>query len=92
MTTGMVDVFPQERADWVDQACRIASEAKKDITQSELISMVRGLRWIKETDEAQSALDVLAGSKVTRDGVRVDPKRVEEIISNLCKFTDPEER
>lgn len=83
------DVIPEDAQAWINRACAIASDAKSERTLSEVVSDVRGLRWIKDTDEAQSALDVLAGSKVTRDGTRVDPTRVEEIISKLCEFTDP---
>ena len=86
------EISPSEEDEWSDIACRICAEPERERAFSEVVSLVRGMRWVKHLEEVQDAITILSTSRVIRNGVKVDGDRVEKVIARLCAFTDPDAR
>lgn len=78
--------------EWSDLACSICNDPKRERTFSEVVALVRGLRWAKDLEEVQDAITVLSKSRVVQGGSVVDQERVVKVITRLCEFTDPDAR
>ena len=85
-------VRTHELREWSDIACSICNDPKRERSFSELVALVRGLRWIKDLEEVQDAITVLSNSRVIQGGSIVDKERVVKVITRLCAFTDPDAR